>query len=381
MSAKTKVGIIGFGGFGQFLFHHWSSLPQVEVCAVADQREIETQKGVSFYRDYAGLLKDPAIEIVSIATPPSTHPDIAISAMRNGKHVLLEKPAALDTKSLRELLSVRDETGQILTTNYMLRYNPIVEALKRVVETNQFGNLLHVSVINVAQDETLPLDHWFWDRNQSGGILTEHAVHFFDLVRYVSGQATTSVHGFQADRNPVQQDRVIASILHADGLMSTHYHAFRRPGFFEETSMSFIFDLARIDVFGWIPMKGHLKAVGTKQSIDILESFPNWTQTDEIAINTIKDESRPEGWGPSDGISNQIMAAGIKHNADIEIHGDFSINLSKSDTYGNCVKKILLDMVKAIQNPEHAMRIQDADIIESIRIAETAGSVGPIALS
>ena len=63
----------------------------------------------------------------------------------------------------------------------MQRYNPVYDAVDRLIQSGTLGELLHGSFENYASDENLPPEHWFWDRSKSGGIFVEHGVHFFDL--------------------------------------------------------------------------------------------------------------------------------------------------------------------------------------------------------
>jgi predicted dehydrogenase len=90
-----NIGIIGYGGFGRFLHHWWDKLDGVKVLAISDHCDYTEADGLKHYKKYADLIADPEIDIISIATPPSLHRDIACEAMRKGKHVLLEKPIAV----------------------------------------------------------------------------------------------------------------------------------------------------------------------------------------------------------------------------------------------------------------------------------------------
>src|SRR4029079_9122373 len=70
---------------------------------------------------------------------------------------------------------------RLLVANLMQRYNPLFDAVRRLVETKVLGDVLHGGFENYASDEHLPAGYWCWDRAKSGGIFVEHGVHFFDL--------------------------------------------------------------------------------------------------------------------------------------------------------------------------------------------------------
>ena len=209
-----KVGIIGYGGFGKFLDYWWTKLENVEVVAVADHgAHLQEVINRSTYKDWRDLIADPEIDIVSIVTPPSLHAEMACAAMKAGKHVLLEKPVAIAAESARTILKTQRETGRVITVNHMIRYNPIIQNLMELGRAGALGKLRHVVVNNYAQDEALPVEHWFWNEQLSGGILVEHGVHFFDIVNALGGQQYSKVYGCSHSRNENQRDRVAAMVL------------------------------------------------------------------------------------------------------------------------------------------------------------------------
>jgi predicted dehydrogenase len=247
-----KIGIIGYGGFGKFLHHWWSQLENVEVVAIADsgKHSHTNVESIKLYHNWKDLISDAEIDIVSIVTPPSLHAEMACAAMKSGKHVLLEKPAAITKEDALKILETQKETGMIITVNHMIRYNPIIQSLIQLGHSGSLGRLRHVVVNNYAQDAALPSDHWFWKEEVSGGIFIEHGVHFFDIVNAISGQKFSKVYGVSNHRNEIQRDRVSAMVLYNEGLIASYYHAFSGPGFFEQTTISLAYDLARIKVEG-----------------------------------------------------------------------------------------------------------------------------------
>ena len=244
---KYKIGIIGYGGFGKFLHHWWSKLENVEVVAVADGAgHLRYAENCRIYHNWEELLNDEEIEIVSIVTPPGLHAEMACAAMKAGKHVLLEKPAALTEESARLIIDTQKETGMVITVNHMIRYNPIIQNFMQLGQSGVFGKIRHAVVNNYAQDESLSPDHWFWNEEISGGIFIEHGVHFFDIINALSGQQYSKVYGTSHSRNESQRDRVAAMVLYNDGLIANYYHAFSGPGFFEQTTIELVYDLARV---------------------------------------------------------------------------------------------------------------------------------------
>ena len=369
---KYKIGIIGYGGFGKFLHYWWEKLPDVEIVAIADpHKNFQSEENFVVYRDWKELIRDKNIDIVSIVTPPSLHTEMACAAMKAGKHVLLEKPVAISEEGALEIIETQKQTGKVITVDHMIRYNPIIQNLIKLGQTGTFGKLRHVVVNNYAQDEALPPDHWFWKTEMSGGIFVEHGVHFFDIVNAIGNQEYIEVYGCTDNRNENQRDRMAAMVLYNEGLIASYYHAFSGPGLFEQTTMHLAYDLARIEIEGWMPMKGTVKALVNGQGKVQLESLPGWTITELGELNTLRDVSRPEGWGSEDlPTENQaVNAGGITYQVDEMLTGNFEIHQTKGEVYGKCVQSILSDIIQKIENKDHKLTITIEDAFESLKTA------------
>jgi len=369
-----NIGIIGYGGFGKFLHHWWNKSHNVKVTAVSDGSLEEADSGkLRTYKDWQQLIQNPEIDIVSIATPPAFHVEIACAAMRAGKHVLLEKPIALDNQGAEKVLKTQKETGKVLMVDHMLRYNPIVKALIQLSKEETFGKLRHAVVTNYAQDDSLPAEHWFWDKTLSGGIFIEHGVHFFDIINALTGQSFSKVYGVTHNRNEQQQDQVSAMILYDQGLIASHYHSFSGPGFFEETTIRLMYDLAKIEIKGWIPMSGSIKVLANPQSKEMLGLIPGINIKKIEQIDDLTDVSRPEGWGNTSAkTSADVKSAGISYDVLEMISAEFEIKQSKSEVYGQCLQGILADLIAKIENPGHQPAITAEDAYESLKIAVLA---------
>lgn len=366
---KYHLGIIGYGGFGKFLQHCWADLDSVEVKAISDRKlENEEVEGVRHYQDWKDLIADEGIDIVSIAAPPAFHAEIAIAALQHNKHVLLEKPVALRTEEVEEIMRTAKENNRVITVNHMLRYNPLVQALIGLSETNLLGPLRYAQLSNFAQDASLSPDHWFWDRDISGGIFIEHGVHFFDIVNALTNQKVKDVSGFVHQRNAQQQDQVSATVLYSEGLIANHYHAFSGPGFFEQTTLRLTYDLARIEIEGWVPMKGKFKALVNPEIKAALGALPGFRIGKAENLAGSEDISRPKGWGDV-GEESAVRFAGITYDVDEMIEGTFEIPSDKSTVYGQCLKSILSDIIAKIENPEHEMTIAIEHAYEALKVA------------
>jgi len=368
---QYKVGIIGYGGFGKFLHHWWNEFEGVTVIAVSGSNLDDAEPYyIKRYDNWEDVINNDEVDIVSIATPPGLHVEMACAAMRRNKHVLLEKPVALGNEGVEEILRTQKETGMVITVNHMLRYDPIVKALLKLSKDETFGKLRHAVVNNYAQDGSLPPEHWFWDKAIAGGIFIEHAVHFFDIVNALTNQKVVKVSGCTHNRNEQQEDQVAATVLYDEGLIASHYHSFSGPGFFEQTTISLTYDLARIEVEGWIPMNGKFQALVNKSDKDKLNILPELKIDKSTAVTELADFSRPEGWGTSAGETQNIVHfGGLKYSVDELITGTFKLSQTKSEIYGACVQEILSDLIAKIEDQDHILTVTVQDAHESLKIA------------
>src|SRR5262249_42565071 len=165
---------------------HFTQVPGVKLAGMAGTHRpaalaAAARFGVESVDDVGELLGRDDVDVVYIATPPFLHHPQAMAVLAVGKHVIVAKPLAMTAGQAAELIAVARRRDRLLVANLMQRYNPLFDAVRRLVEARVLGEVLHGSFENYASDENLPDGHWFWDRGKSGGIFVEHGVHFFDL--------------------------------------------------------------------------------------------------------------------------------------------------------------------------------------------------------
>jgi len=354
------IGIIGLGGFGGFLVKQWNDKEDARVVAASDQepdRAPDESEGIKFYTTEEDLLQDPDVHIVSIATPPSSHCDLALAAISAGKHVLIEKPLALTADDARRIARAAASAGVIAAVNFMLRYNPLVAALKQIIERGVFGKVRRVDLRNYATQDTVPEGHWFWDRKVSGGILIEHGVHFFDMASWLLGSKADEVKGLAVERKAGMEDRVFAAVRYESGAVGTFWHSFSRPMDLETTTFQLAFDLGEIDVQGWVPLSA---------------SYWGWTSDDGLEVlRTIL---------PDPAMRIERLAQRIARSSEFEyavshaVRGHFALPKPKLDVYGDCLRSIMRDIVQAIRDPNHSLRVTAEDGVAAVQTAELASA-------
>ena len=191
----TTFGLIGYGKIGDRHVEHIIAHPEAQLHSIFDIKADRLNlfrnkyKGIQTYDSLQGILNEPAIDIISICTPNSTHADIAIAAMKAGKHVLVEKPMAISKVDCEGMIHIALKTGKSLFVVKQNRFNPPVQAVKKLVEEKKLGKILSVSV------------NCYWNRNEwyykssdwkgkkaiDGGTLFTQFSHFIDVIYYLLG--------------------------------------------------------------------------------------------------------------------------------------------------------------------------------------------------
>lgn len=361
-----NIGIIGYGAFGRFLKESWETLPDAKVTYITKTkaetaRDMAARDGIPKHSDdYRDLLADHEVDIVAIVTPPYLHEKIAVEAFRAGKNVLVEKPPAMNVMEAENIIREVEKAGRIGTVNFMMRYSGLIDKLCDICREKILGDLTRVMVENYASDEGLSPDHWFWDRSRSGGILVEHGVHFFDLVETMVDSRPAKVEGLASERVPGVQDKVFAAVQYKNGVIGTFYHSFAWPSAMEEqTSARYVFHRGIIDVFGWIPTRMKIRGYVSEAELHRL-----WEMFDDTTFSPLE---------PS-----EIVSSGVKYPIAYSVNFDYVHSVDKQVEYADCVRALMSDLIAAIRDTSHKMRVTLEDGLRSVEIAQLATAQFPL---
>ncbi|MFS0920165.1 Gfo/Idh/MocA family protein [Brevibacillus sp. 179-C 1.1 NHS] len=191
-----KVGIISFAhmhahSYATYLQKH----PDVHLTAVWDDdsrrgEEIAKAYQIDFYDDLQAFLQS-GIDAVIVCSENAKHKEHVIAAARAKKHVLCEKPIATEIADAREMIAVCKEEGVMLQVAYPVRFAPVMENVKQIVQSGALGDILAIDGTNHGQ---MP-GGWFIQKELSGGgAATDHIVHLMDLVRWMLQDEVKSVY-------------------------------------------------------------------------------------------------------------------------------------------------------------------------------------------
>jgi predicted dehydrogenase len=194
-------------------------------------------KGSGYFASYADAIADANIDVVLVATPPAYHLDLALQAMRSGKHVIVEKPPFLRASDFDTIREVQAETRRrvFVAENYF--YKPIAYKLRELIRDELIGEVLFV-YINALKAQTT--GDWRDDVELSGGALLEGGIHWMNFIANL-GLTVQSVRGFQPGEKKEMDKSMLVAIEYTEGAVGALYYSWEVPSLFKGLRLSRIF--------------------------------------------------------------------------------------------------------------------------------------------
>jgi len=224
-----NFGIIGCGRISSRHTQSIANLPGARLVAAADvietraQRVAQENNGVMTYTDYHHLLDRDDIDVVTICTPSGLHAQMTIAALQAGKHVIVEKPMALSLKDADRMIAVSKSVKKRLCVILQNRYNPPMQALRRVIDEGQLGRLLlGNATVRWYRPQSYYEDEWHGTLAMDGGALMNQSIHHIDALQWFLGDVE-SVFAFTATQahQMEAEDTGIAAIRFCNGALGS----------------------------------------------------------------------------------------------------------------------------------------------------------------
>jgi predicted dehydrogenase len=211
MSEKTRIGLVGTGFARRVMLPAFAAGEGAQVVAVCsasrEHAEAAAQEyGIhGIYTDYEAMLEEEELDLVAIVTPPHLHKPIALAALRRKRHVLCEKPTALNLEEAREMYNAAKHLNVLHVMDHELRFHPTLLKLKELVDSGYLGDARSVSFSvrwGYPMDPNRPWGWWF-DEAKGGGLLGALGSHQIDLLRWLLGEfrrVSGHLHTFVQER-------------------------------------------------------------------------------------------------------------------------------------------------------------------------------------
>ena len=247
---KVKIGIVGSRFQADCIAASVKAMPEeMEVVAVAspsrgNAEAFARRHGIpAFHSDYREMLRDPAIEMISITAPNRLHAQITIDAAAAGKHVVCEKPLCVTLEEADAMIDACAKAGVLLMYAEELFFAPKYVKAKQMADEGAFGR---IHLVKQGEKHSGPHSDWFWDVEQSGGgalmDLGCHGIAFCwwflgkQKIESVYAHLSTQVH----DKRTKGDDEAITIIEFENGALGMVENSWNRPGGMDDS----------IEVFG-----------------------------------------------------------------------------------------------------------------------------------
>jgi predicted dehydrogenase len=232
MAKQVRLGIVGLGAQGSMYARLITEgmVPNMKIGAICEPNPAiaevigSTYPGVGFYLDFSTMLDSGDVDAVVICVPPYLHPEIAITALERDIHALVEKPAGIYTKQVRELndyAATKPELSFAMMFNQ--RYNPLYRRIKEIVDDGEIGMIRHTNwIITTWWRPQAYYEQSAWRATwggEGGGVLVNQAPHQLDLWQWICGlpRSVYAKVGYGFRRSIAVEDEVTAVVDYGDG--------------------------------------------------------------------------------------------------------------------------------------------------------------------
>ncbi len=188
---KLRVGIVGCGGISNG--KHMPSLKKVEECEMVafcdliEERAVKAMKQYGtpdayYTTNYMDIANDPNIDVVHVLTPNREHSFISIAMLEHGKHVMSEKPMAINAAEAKKMLDAAAKSGKKLTVGYQNRQRPEVQQMREVVKSGALGEIYFAKACALRRRGIPTWGVFMNEYEQGGGPIIDIATHSLDLT-------------------------------------------------------------------------------------------------------------------------------------------------------------------------------------------------------
>jgi UDP-N-acetyl-2-amino-2-deoxyglucuronate dehydrogenase len=228
-SKNLGIAFIGCGRVAQWQAKFFEGgIEGVSVVSVCDSVEEKALEMASRFNaeakyDYAEVLAQDNVDIVSIMTESGYHFEHAKQALLAGKHVIVEKPPCMFPEQIIELRDLAVSRNLMYAPIFQNRYNPAIKVLKQAVDDGRFGKLVCASVrLFWCRYQDYYEDGWHGTWRMDGGVLNQQAIHHVDAMQWICGEVD-SVNAVQANRlNDLEaEDTTVATVKFENGALGT----------------------------------------------------------------------------------------------------------------------------------------------------------------
>ncbi|MEG0741521.1 MAG: Gfo/Idh/MocA family oxidoreductase [Clostridia bacterium] len=220
---KIRWALIGYGGMGGWHVGKVQTMQEFEIAGIWDidsaRQEAAKKAGLHAYESMDALLNDPSVQLVTIAIPNDQHRPVACACMRAGKNVICEKPVALSSAEVQEMIDVSRQTGMLFTVHQNRRWDEDYLIVQQLLQEKRLGSVFRIES-RVHGSRGIPGD-WRNTKRQGGGMILDWGVHLLDQILQLTQEPIVAVHcEIQHVTNDEVDDGFLCQLTFASGLVA-----------------------------------------------------------------------------------------------------------------------------------------------------------------
>lgn len=207
MSEKIRLGVIGLGRAFTLMLPTFTSHPKVSLAAATDPRgeaiaRFASEFGAKGYATVEELCADSAVQAIYVASPHQFHVGHVRLAAAHGKHVLVEKPMALNVADCQEMITVARLANIHLMVGHSHSYDLPYLKTRELILSGAYGHVRMITAMNYTDFLYRPRRPEELDTSQGGGVVFSQAAHQVDVARLLALSEARSVHAFTGRWDP-----------------------------------------------------------------------------------------------------------------------------------------------------------------------------------
>ena len=215
-----KIAVIGYGYWGPNLVRNFTNLENSTVSHVVDESPDRLEKVKKLYpsinatSSLTEILENPEIDCIIIATPISTHYDIAKKALEHNKHVLVEKPMTNSVKHAKELIELSKKKKKVLMVDHTYLYTGAIQKIKKIIDKNMIGEIQYIDSTRINLGLFQPDVNVLWDL----------AAHDISICSYLMNENPISVQAVGKSHTDSDFEDIAYLTLHFKSKKIIHFN-------------------------------------------------------------------------------------------------------------------------------------------------------------
>lgn len=218
---RLRIGVIGYGYWGPNLARNAAQHPETELVAIADPNPKRLAAAHALHPAAAlafenrELLTHPGLDAVLIATPPETHCQLVLEALQHGKHVLVEKPLATNSRDARRMCEAAARAGRVLAVDHTFLFTSAVRRMKQYFDSGEMGEVYYYDSTRINLGIFQANTNVIWD-------LAPHDISI--MLHLLGSPPLKSVSAFGARHVDLEHENIAYLTLQFETSLLAHFH-------------------------------------------------------------------------------------------------------------------------------------------------------------